>query len=348
MTERSLPQSKDKPLSVQPVLQHRLLLALALLLIVVTVGTCGFVWLEGRSFLDALYMTLVTISTLGMTAQDTAPVTQAGQIWIMLLIVVGIVSAMVALSLMVSTIVEGQVRRILGRRQVNRKIQSLHNHIIVCGYGGKGTAVCDNLKRRNAPIVIIDSDDTRTAQAEVDGLLYVLGNATQEATLMAAGVQKAQALVANLANDGDNVLVTLVARELSQDIFIAATVAKTESEPHLRRAGADSVICPELISAKRLANILTRPGVVDFIDFAAEGLQLEAEQYRIKADNKLVGQSLKEANLPRSAGILIIALRRADGETIFNPSADTVFQPDDTMIITGRIGSMAKLEQNYA
>jgi len=334
-------QPKSKTLSST----ERLLLALAVLVLVVAVGVIGFAFIEKRSLLDSLYMTLITISTLGMKASSQAEISTGGKIWIIILVVVGIASAMIALTCIAGIVVEGHVRSILGRRKVNMKIASLSNHIIVCGYGRMGQFLCQSLRHRQTPLIAIDQDDHRTTQIEQDGFLYVLGEATDESTLCDAGIERARALVTVLPSDADNVFVTLVARDLNKELFIAARAEKTESKARLSHAGADKAICPHVIGATRLANILTRPGVADFIDFAAQGLDLEAEQYHVEPNSKLVGQSLRQANLPSQAGVLVVALKHLGGQTAFNPGPDTVIQADDIMIVTGQIGSMARLQQ---
>ena len=326
---------------------QRLIFALVLVIAVVLVGTAGFIILEDRSFTDALYMTLATISTLGMKSAEQSDPTFAERIWIMCLIVVGITSAMIAVSTVVGMVVEGQVRGILGRRKLSNKIASLSDHIIICGYGRMGRLLAEHLKLRQVPAVVVDLESQHTAQAEQDGFLYVLGDATDETVLRDAGIERARGLVAVLASDAENVFTTLIARDLNHKIFITARAEKLESEKRLLRAGANKVICPSIIGAKRLANILTRPGVVDFIDFAAEGFDLEAEQYRIPPDSKLVGQSLRQANLPRQTGLLVVAVEHKNGATVFNPDPDIVLQADDNMIVIGRLGSMAQLEQQF-
>lgn len=337
---------KPKNTTLTP-LEH-LFLPLGLLLAVVCIGTAGFTLLENFSILESLYMTLVTISTLGMRGAEGPELSSSGKIWIMFLIVVGIAAATITLTTIASIVVEGHVRSILGRRKVNMKIASLTNHIIVCGYGRMGRSLCADLRDRRAELLIIDQHDSKTVLAEQDGLLYILGDASEEAVLRSAGIERARGLVAVLDSDASNVFATLVARDLNPDILIVARAEKNESVSRLIRAGANKAICPQVIGATRMANILTRPGVVEFIDFAVQGLELEAEQYLIGAESKLIGQTLRQANLPRQAGILVIALKRKNNQTIFNPEPDTILQADDVMIITGRAGSMAKLEQLYS
>ena len=329
---------------------HRLYLALVLLLTVIIVGTLGFIIIERLPWYEALYLTLATISTLGMRVGPDAavPLHLAGQLWVTFLIVVGVAAAMIALSNIVGVVVEGHMRSILGRRKVSMKIASLHQHIIVCGYGRMGQFLCEHLKQRRQELVAIDLDSENTALAEQNGLLYILGDASDENTLKDAGVERARGLVTVLDSDASNVFATLVARDLNPDMFIVARAEKIESISRLLRAGANNAICPQVIGAGRLANILTRPGVVDFIDFASEGLELEAEQFLLESGNKLIGQSLRQANLPRQIGVLIIAIKKNDGRVVFNPEPDLILEEGDNMIVTGQTGSMARLEKEYA
>lgn len=325
----------------------RLIFAVLLLLAVTAVGTAGFVIIENLSIADAVYMTLATISTLGMKAHALPDFSLTGQIWIVVLIVIGVGSAMIALSMVVSLVVEGQVRSILGRRKVSIKIAGLSNHIIVCGYGLMGQSVCDHLKKQNVAIVVIDHDDHKTALAEQHDLLYILGDASDEATLRSAGIERAKGLISVADSDAANVFITLVARDLNEKLLIVTRAEKYENESRLLRAGADKAICPQVIGANRLANTMTRPGVVEFIEFAAQGIELEAEQYHIEPQNKLVGKTLAEANLPKTTGLLVIAVKRDNGETFFNPSADTTLEANDQIVITGQVGSLAKLAAIY-
>ena len=304
--------------------------------------------IENSSIIDSLYLTLITISTLGMRAAADADISQAGQLWIMLLIVVGIAAAMIALSLVVGIVVEGHVRNILGRHQLNSKIASLSDHSIVCGYGHMGQSVCQNLRLRDTTVVVIDQNPERTAQAETDGLLYVLGDATDESALRTAGIERAKCLVAVLATDADNVFATLVASDLNADLFIAARAERVESESRLLRAGADKVICPQVIG-RCPASQYPHPARRGRLHRTShpKGSSSKPKQYHVRPDCKLVGQTIRQANLPRQVGILIIALKRENGEIDFNPNPDTVLSPHDVIIITGQTGSMARLEKQF-
>ena len=318
-----------------------------LLVLVVVVGTLGFALLGERSFIDSLYFSLITVSTLGMAPPGAEPLSELEKIWVIVMITGGIATAMISLTIITSAVVEGQIRGVFGRRKVDRKIASLQDHIIVCGYGRMGSSVCENLKVHNVQVVVIDMDSDHTSEAERDGLLYVLGDATEEGVLKSAGIENARGLICVLGNDASNVFATLVARDLNNKLTIVARSDRPESQTRLLRAGANRAICPYDISGSRLANIMTRPGVVDFIDFAAHGIDLEADQYTVREGDGLEGCSLREANLPREMGILVIAVTREDGTNMFNPHPDTILRVGDTIIMTGQAGSVSKFEQRY-
>ena len=327
---------------------ERLAWAILGLVAVILIGTVGFMLIERWTFFTSLYMTLATISTLGMRPDTVHHISPAGDVWLVILILVGITIAMIAFTTFASMLVEGQIRSILGRRTLNMKIASLTDHYIVCGYGAMGRSVCEHLRQRHSQLVVVDRDPQNTAQAETDGFLYILGDASQENVLRAAGVERAKGLVTVLGTDAENVFVTLIARDVNERLFIAARAEQIGSEPRLVRAGANKAICPQEIGAIRAANILTRPGVVDFLDFTAEGLDLEAEQYLLQSGNKLIGKSLRQANLPREIGLLVVAMKRQSGHISFNPDPDTVLEVEDTLIVIGKPGSLAQLGKRFS
>ncbi len=327
---------------------NNLVMAFMMLAAVVAVGTVGFSVIGHRSFIDSLYYSLITVSTLGMSLPGAEAPGPAEKVWIMLMITGGIAIAMVALAIITSAVVEGQIRGVLGRRKLDKKISTLQNHIIVCGYGRMGSSVCENLKLHRANVVVIDNNSEKTSEAEQAGFLYVLGDATEETILKTAGIERARGLICVLENDAANVFATLVARDINSGITIVARSDKQESQGRLMRAGANRAICPYEISGARLANIMTRPGVVDFIDFAAHGIDLEADQYTVRPNDDLEGKSLRESNLPRDLGVLVIAVSREDGTQMFNPHPDTILRGGDTIFMTGQPGSISKFEKRYA
>ena len=326
---------------------NNIMVAFLLLIVVVVVGTMGFALLGNRGFIDSLYFSLITVSTLGMAPSGAEPFSEMEKVWVIIMITVGIAIAMVSLTIITSAVVEGQIRGVFGRRKVDKKIASLQDHIIVCGYGRMGSSVCDNLSLHKVQIVVIEQDSEHTFEAEQAGLLYVLGDATDENVLKSAGIEHARGVICVLGNDASNVFATLVARDLNNKVTIVARSDRPESQTRLIRAGANRAICPYDISGSRLANIMTRPGLVDFIDFAAHGIDLEADQYIVREGDGLEGSSLREANLPRELGILVIAVTRGDGTNMFNPHPDTIMRVGDTIIMTGQAGSISKFEQKF-
>jgi len=317
---------------------------LVLLMTVISVSAAGYVIIEypRYSFLDALYMTVITISTVGHL--EVHPLSASGRIWTILVILSGVVTAAMFLSLLGAMVVEGQIRRILGRRQLDNKIKGLTGHTILCGYGRMGQMVVPDLRAAGKRIVVIDIDPERTAAVEAAGLLYVLGDAQDEETLTAAGLERAGELVATLPSDAENVLVTLTARQCNPDVRIIARAREVSCQKKLLQAGATRVICPHVMGASRIVDIILRPAVVDFFEVANKGVDLEMDQLVLADGSELVGKSLKELELPKRAGVHVAAIRRAGGETIYRPGSNVRLEAGDTVIVFGRSGSAATLQ----
>jgi voltage-gated potassium channel len=232
----------------------------------------------------------------------------------------------------------------MGRRKLLSKISQLGGHIIVCGYGRMGQTVISQLTQRGVTVVVIDNDPAKTTELEELGVLYILGDAAEEETLRQAGVMQARGLVAVLPEDSANVYVTLTARGLRDDLNIAARAEQLSAEPKLQRAGANRVICPSVIGAIRVANVMVRPNVADFIEVTAKGVELELDEYLVGPESPLKDQTLKGADLIRKAGVIVVAIKRADGETVFNPKAEEHIREGDTLIVIGPSGTGNRLE----
>ncbi len=322
--------------------RKRLIIALLVLLTVYLVGTAGYVVLEGASFADAAFMTATTLSTVGY--REVFPLHGTGRAWTILIIVFGIGTVFAAFGTVTAMIVGGEVGRMLGSRKLHAQISQLSGHVIVCGFGRMGSLVTQGLRERHTPVVVIDRDAARTRQIERDKVLYVLGDASEEATLLEAGILRARALVCVLPHDADNVFVTLTARGLRKDLFIISRAEQSASEPKLLRAGANRVLSAHAIGAVRIANILTRPHVVDFVDMAARGVELEMDEYVIAPGSPIQGKTLREARIRQRANVMVVAIQHADGRTTFNPGADAVLQAHDTIITIGQAGGSSRLE----
>jgi voltage-gated potassium channel len=306
----------------------------------IIVATIGYRILNPeRSWLDALYMTVISITTVGM--REVYPVSDAGMLWTLVVIIGGIVTGAVTMSMIVAMLVEGQVRIIFGRRQLQRKIASLSGHVIVCGYGRMGGLVAGELVSASKQVVVIDNDDVQLQAAETAALLYVRGSAERDEVLLAAGVERAQVLVTTLATDADNVFVTLSAREINPGLRIIAVARDTSTQDKLMKAGANRVVCAHTLGASRMAAVVLRPAVVDFVEMAGQGGEIEMDQVKLSDGSRLVGKSLKDLELPHRLGVHVCAVQRSGGEPIYQPSPDFVLETNDTLVLIGPTGSAA-------
>ena len=316
----------------------RLIWPVGILIAFILVATVGYRILHPQqSWLDAFYMTVISVSTVGL--REVYPVSAAGMLWTVVVILGGLIAGAVAMSMIVAMIVEGQVRIIFGRRQLQRKIASLSGHVIVCGYGRMGGLVADELTRAGKQVVIIDNDDVRTRAAEADSLPYVLGSAEADEVLLAAGVARAAVVVTTLASDADNVFVTLSAREINPDLRIISVARDMSTQDKLIRAGADRVVCAHTLGASRMAAVVLRPAVVDFVEMAGQGGEIEMDQVKLHDGSKLVGKSLKELELPHRVGVHVCAVQRQTGSPVYQPDPDLVLAAGDTLVLIGPRGS---------
>jgi len=325
--------------------RKRLLVPILALTVFAVVATVGY-WLiqKDYSFLDALYMTVITVGTVGY-GEVGGGLSTGGRIWSIVVIVMGMVIVAVALSGIVALLVEGQVRGLFGRRQLERKIGKLSGHVIVCGYGQMGALVASKLLEGGQCVVVVDNDTNCTAAAEEAGMLYVLGDAQEEATLLAAGVERAEALVSALPTDADNVFVTLSAREANADVRIVSRAQQASAEDKLRKAGASRVICAQLIGAGRMARVVLQPAVVDFVEMTQTGEGLEIEQLRLAKTSAVVGKRISELELPRRAGVHIVAVQRPGEHTVLEPHAEMRLAAGDTLILIGKAGAAGLVER---
>lgn len=312
------------------------------LLAVFLVGTAGYVVIERASFSDAAYMTITTLSTVGF--KEVFPLSGLGRFWTAMIIVFGIATVFAAFGTVTAMIVSGEVGQLMGSRKLQAQIDKLSEHMIVCGFGRMGALVAEELQRRSVPVVVIENDPARTRDLEPFKLLYLIGDASEENTLRQAGIERARGLIAVLPSDADNVFVTLTARGLRKDLMIVSRAEQPSAEIKLRRAGASRVVSPHAIGAVRIANVLTRPHVVDVLDVAAQGVDLEMDEYSIGSESPLRGRTLRDAQLRQKADVMVVAIKHGDGRTTFNPGPETIIDGGDRIIIIGPAGSASKLK----
>ncbi len=313
----------------------RLLRAFSLLFLILAFGVLGYHFIEKLSFLDAFYMTLITISTVGF--QEVKELTEAGRIFTMFLIVTGIGILFYTVSAAVEFMLEGYLGGVLEERRKRKNLSKLKNHYIVCGYGRVGRQVALELSRRQVSFVVIEKDAKRAEEATNEGFLCLEGEAANEEVLNEAQIANAKGLVAAVDTDADNVFVTLTARQLNSDLLIIARANTEEAESRLRKAGADQVISPTVIGGRRIANLLLKPLVCDYLDelTLGEGGEFELDEVEVNHRSSLVNSSIKEAGLREKAGALILAVRKAEGRLVTNPGPDILLEAGDRVILLG-------------
>jgi voltage-gated potassium channel len=242
--------------------------------------------------------------------------------------------------------VEGRIRIILGRRRLDKKIDRLKNHYIVCGYGRIGRVLCRHLKKADIDVAVIEKSPERLAVMDEDNILYIADDATDENNLLKAGIKRARGLVAVLATDTDNVFLVLTARQLSPELFIMARASQRNAIIKLRAAGANMVESPYVMGAVSMANRIIRPTVTSFLDlaFAQRHKDIQMEEIPVSAGSELVNIELKDSGIRQNYNLIIIAIKKPDGSMQFNPSFDAVIKPDDTVIAVGEAASLQRLE----
>ncbi len=297
-------------------------------------GTVGYRLIEGWSWLDCLYMTVITLTTVGF--REVGPLSVAGQIFTVFLALSGIFAIFYSGTVVVQGILEGELRALLGSYRVRRILSELENHVIVCGYGRVGRIVCDELDRNRQPFVVIDKSLQVLEDVSFQYGIPLEGDATLEEVLLEAGIQRARALAAVLASTPDNLYITLTARLLHPKLRIVARADDERSEQKLRRAGADRVVSPHRIGGSRLAMAILRPNVVEFMELAVAGrdLELSVEEVTIRADSDIVNKPLRESNLRERYGLIVIAVLR-DRQMIYNPEPGFRFAAGDHLICIG-------------
>ena len=309
-----------------------------LLMVATTIvfGVTAYQWIEGWSFLDSLYMVVITLSTVGFA--EVQPLSPGGEIITIGIIVLGLASVSLVVGQVTRLIVEGEIRQVLGKRRMQKDIGKLSNHVIVCGYGRVGRVTCLELARAGEPFVVIDNSEVVQAHLEEDGSLAIFGDATEESTLEAAGIARAKSLILALPSEADSVYVTLLAKQRFPDLFVLARGISDNCERRLGAAGADRVVSPNIIGGMRMAYSVLQPSVLEFIDIltARRDLELEIANVKISEDSHLAGSTLKESRLRRRFGVMVVAFQSPDGDLSFNPSPDEVITAGDSLILLGR------------
>ena len=330
------------PFSFRPS-RTRAKIGIIAVLVAMTIGTLVFHVIERWTILDSLYVTAQTVTTVGFG--DLAPTTHAGRAFATVFMMVGVGIVLYALTSTVQSIVQSELLATFGQRRYSRKMSRLRNHFIICGAGRVGSHLVRALMGSEHPFIVIESDAKKVAQLMDLGIAVLVRDATLEESLREAGVEHARGLAACLPDDANNVYVVLTARDLNPKLHIVARAAEEQAEHKLIRAGANRVVAPTLIGGHRMAMALTKPAVEDFLgSITANELDLGFEQLEVGPVSKLIGRKLRETNIRSELNIVVVSIKRIDGEIIFNPSGETLIQNGDLLIAIGSAETLAKLK----
>jgi voltage-gated potassium channel len=321
--------------------ESKVRLILVLLVGVIVCGTLGYSLIEGWPLLDSLYMTIITLSTVGF--KEVQPLSVGGRIFTIIVVVFGVGGAAYTVSVIGRWLIEGELRQIFGRRKMEKKLKDLKDHYIVCGYGRVGAQVCKEFRSRKAPLVVIEKNPERIEELHQQGVLVVEGDCTDDLILESAGIKRAKAIISTIASESENVFVSLSARQINPDIFITARAESSSAEKKLIRAGADRVVLPHEIGGLRMALVTLRPDIVDFMRVVGgdEKTGFTIDKIEVFPGSRIADTLLKDSPIRCELGILVVGIRKKGKEMVFNPPPETTIQAGDILIV---IGENKKLE----
>lgn len=314
--------------------------------VILLVGTIGYWSIENWTFLDSVYMTIITLATIGY--HEVHPLSDGGKLFTIFFVIFGVAPAWGFLvSTLFKLMLEGQFLKYLGSRKMIQQIKQLKDHYIVCGYGRVGGTVCAELKKYGVPFVVIERQPELIKALEAAGYVYVEGSCSDDENLKLAGIERARALINTIAEEADAVYVTLSAKQLNPNLFIMARADSEGVHNKLLRAGATKVLSPHIYAGIHMAQTTMRPTVVDFMnlaaDGAAEGLKIEA--VAVKKGSRLAGRLLRESGIRSELGITVIGARKQGRKMSYNPPPDFTIDEGDTLILIGSSSQLEKLEE---
>ena len=326
---------------------RNLKLVLTMLAVLAVVGTVGFHAIEGWDWLDSFYMVITTFTTVGY--MEVHPLSHAGRVFNVFVILFGVGTVFLAIGAATQALLEFEFGKMFGERRMQRDIEKLAGHYIICGAGRVGRSVARELARKPVPFIILEANESRREKLP-DDYLVLLGDATQEAVLLQAHIDRAVGLVAATTTDATNIYITLTARGLNPKLKIIARASEEAAEKHLRTAGADSIISPYSFAGHRIAQQFLRPNVLNFLDLATlhPDVDLEIEEVHIGPRSRLAGLSIRDSRIHQDLGVIVLAIKREGQAMRFNPTADDRIEPNDYLIAIGESDSMRRLEETAA
>ncbi len=323
---------------------NQVLLSVWLTIFLIGFGCAGYMIIEGWDFMDSLYMTVITLTTVGYGEVKTVGV--HGRVFTIMLLLLGVGYFLYVVGNIIQFVVEGRIRLVLGRRKLDTQINKLRGHYIICGYGRIGRVLTRYLIQRYVDVVVIELDANRAPIMDEDGILYLIGEAMEEGMLKRAGIQRAKGMVTAVGSDADNVFLVLTAKQLHPGIFVVARAGQESTKKTLLAAGADKVISPYDLGARRMAHAILRPTVIQFLEtaFTDESINIQMEEITVRKKSEFVNVSLAESGIRQHMDINIVAIKKADDHMDFNPKADTRIEPGDTLVVVGSAKNLKWLE----
>jgi voltage-gated potassium channel len=325
--------------------RHRIVLLMLIPAVLVGGGTFGYWAIEDKySLFDSLYMTVITLTTVGY--EEVHTLSTAGRVFTIFLLLGGVFTFFFTTTEVIRAVVSGEVQEVFGRQRMERNLAEMKDHVIICGFGRMGRSICQEFSKNSYPFVLIDRSPENLANVSLEHGLTLPGDASDDEVLKHAGISRARALVTVAGSDADNLYVTLSARLLNDKIFIVARAETEAAEAKLKRAGANRVVSPYSLGGSRVAHAVLRPNVVDYLDLAtaSEFYDLQIEELVIGPASELDGVSLRDSRIHLELGIMVVAIKKAAGGMIFNPPGDARMEGGDTLIALGRRGEIDRLE----
>ncbi|HEX2043359.1 MAG TPA: potassium channel protein [Acidimicrobiales bacterium] len=309
-----------------------------LLLLALVYGTVGYQVIEGFSFLDALYMTVTTLTTIGFG--EIEPLSAAGRVFTITLVAFGVVVVFDLIAQFTSLLASGRLSRTIERRAMQRQISHLSDHFVICAFGRVGRAACQELVRHGVDVVVIEVQEALEDLLIEADVPYLIGDPSEESVLEEAGIRRARALLCAVDSDVVNVYITLSARALNPDLFIIARASRPESVEKLQRAGADRVVSPYAVSGRRMASQALQPAMLEFVDMVSVAPDLRIEELVVGKSSALAARTVRDVCAPYE-GVMVLAVRSPDGELLIPPRADTVLDEGDLIIVVGPADALA-------
>lgn len=324
---------------------RRLFVLTMMFALLLVFGISGYILIQHYTFLEALYMTVITLATVGY--QEVRPLDQAGQVFTIILILMGAGFVTYGLIYVSQILIDPNLIELYRRRRLKKQLDELENHYIICGYGQMGQIIVKELSNLKMPLVVIDSDESLIIRFREKGILHLMADATEEENLVAAGVDRARGLVAVVNKDTDNVFIVLTARDLNKKLQIFARAGSPSTHKRLLQAGADRVVSPFATGAQHIAQNILRPTVTDFLALAlsAEGLELSMEEILVPDNAELVGKELMHTGIRSEYNLIVVAIKRRDGTMIFNPSPHEMFEGGDILVAIGPQENLLNFER---